>query len=254
MNRRAFSVAVFARYRGAVLLIQHLRLKTWLPPGGEIQQNETPLEAAKRELREETGLEGSFILQLGVDGSPPGLIGYEEHSAGSKGLHMNFAFVADVDTDQIRPNHEFENYQWVSDISTVDCPANVRELVDIALAGGGSPLVSLARRWLFAFNHRDLDGLLNLYSDSAVHTSPKLRARDPKTEGKIRGKQQLRQWWQDCFARLPELHYTEKSLTADRERVFMVYERTNPGDEPLEVAEVLTVRDGRICESNVYHG
>ena len=78
--------------------MRHKRLELWLPVGGEIEPGETPLEAARRELREETGLEGVFPPGLGVDGTPPGLIGYEEHPAGSKGLHMNFAFVADVAT------------------------------------------------------------------------------------------------------------------------------------------------------------
>ena len=95
-ERRAFSVAIFCRHGGEILLIRHKRLGTWLPVGGEIEPGETPLEAARRELREETGLEGAFPTGLGVDGTPAGLIGYEEHQAGTKGLHMNFAFVADV--------------------------------------------------------------------------------------------------------------------------------------------------------------
>ena len=52
MTRRAFSVAIFARHGGAILLVRHRRLATWLPVGGEIEPGETPLEAAVRELRE----------------------------------------------------------------------------------------------------------------------------------------------------------------------------------------------------------
>ena len=89
--RRAFSVAVYARRGDRVLVIEHRRLKTWLPIGGELEAGETPLEAAIRELREETGLAGNFRTVDGaLDGVPAGLIGYEEHQAGSKGLHMNF--------------------------------------------------------------------------------------------------------------------------------------------------------------------
>ncbi|HEY0195214.1 MAG TPA: NUDIX domain-containing protein, partial [Kofleriaceae bacterium] len=54
--RRAFSVAVYARRGDRVLVIEHRRLQTWLPIGGELEPGETPLEAAVRELREETGL------------------------------------------------------------------------------------------------------------------------------------------------------------------------------------------------------
>ncbi len=133
-GRRAFSVAVFARQGGEVLLIRHRRLGTWLPVGGEIEPGETPLEAAARELREETGLEGRFPPGLGVSGTPAGLIGYEEHPAGSKGLHMNFAFVADVPSRVLAPCDEWSDARWVADASDVECPENVRQLVRLALA------------------------------------------------------------------------------------------------------------------------
>jgi len=138
VTRRAFSVAIFARHGGSILLIRHRRLGTWLPVGGEIEAGETPLEAAVRELREETGLEGVFHPGHGVDGTPPGLIGYEEHPAGSKGLHLNFAFVADVASRELAPCDEWSEARWLSDASGLDCPENVRQLLRLAMAAPGS--------------------------------------------------------------------------------------------------------------------
>ena len=133
-ERRAFSVAIFCRNGGEILLIRHKRLGTWLPVGGEIEPGETPLEAARRELREETGLEGTFPSGLGVDGTPPGLIGYEEHPAGDKGLHMNFAFVAEVASRTLRACDEYTDARWVDARFDLESPPNVRELVRLALA------------------------------------------------------------------------------------------------------------------------
>ncbi len=136
--RRAFSIAVYPRHEGRVLLIHHRRLAMWLPPGGELEVDETPLEAAARELFEETGLRGVFPTTSDVDGSPAGLIGYEEHVAGSKGLHLNFVFVCDVPTCEIVANDEFTDHRWVTlDDGPWDAaPPNVRQLAVIALAAG----------------------------------------------------------------------------------------------------------------------
>jgi len=137
-ERRAFSVAVYARRGDRVLVIEHRRLKTWLPIGGELDSGETPLEAAVRELREETGIAGEFGALAGaLDGVPPGLIGYEEHQAGSKGLHLNFVFVARVaDGAEVTPNDEFGAWRWVDrrELDDLESPLNVRQFGYLALA------------------------------------------------------------------------------------------------------------------------
>jgi 8-oxo-dGTP pyrophosphatase MutT (NUDIX family) len=137
-ERRAFSVAVYARQSDRVLVIKHRRLGTWLPIGGELEAGERPLDAAVRELGEETGLVGRFAPLAGAaDGEPPGFLGYEEHQAGSKGLHMNFVFVADVaEGAAVQPNDEFGEFRWVdaTELAALESPLNVREFGFRALA------------------------------------------------------------------------------------------------------------------------
>jgi ketosteroid isomerase-like protein len=114
--------------------------------------------------------------------------------------------------------------------------------------------LSIAQAWFEAFNNHNLEKLLSLYDDDATHFSPKLKVRQPETNGLIVGKNALRLWWQDAFDRLPTLHYKVTSLTANSDRVFMEYMRQVEGEADLLVAEVLEIKDGKIVFSRVYHG
>lgn len=129
-----------------------------------------------------------------------------------------------------------------------------REYLAAAPAFMRHPNTIIAEKWFAAFNAHDLEALLDLYDDAAEHFSPKLRLRRPETNGMVRGKSALRDWWRDAFERLPTLRYEVTGLTADDDRVFMEYIRHVEGEEDLRVGEVLEVRGGRIVASRVYHG
>ena len=112
----------------------------------------------------------------------------------------------------------------------------------------------IAMKWFDAFNAQNLDELLELYDEQAKHFSPKLKASRPASNGLIEGKNALHDWWADSFKRLPGLHYEVQTITANRHRVFMEYIRELPGDEDLQVAEVMKINNGKIIYSRVYHG
>lgn len=114
--------------------------------------------------------------------------------------------------------------------------------------------LSIAHKWFDAFNSHQLEQLLSLYDEEAEHFSPKLKLKKPETQGLVKGKDALREWWQSAFETLPTLHYRVTSLTADDNRVFMEYVRSVEGETDMPVAEVLEVKDGKIVFSRVYHG
>ena len=107
-------------------------------------------------------------------------------------------------------------------------------------------LKDIANLWFKAFNEHRLEDLLSLYDDEAEHFSPKLKTREPETQGLIKGKNALRIWWNDCFERLPTLQYEMKKLTADSENVFMEYLRKVDGEEEMKIGEVLEIKNGKI--------
>ena len=68
---RHFTVAVFVLWEGKVLLHLHRKLGMWLPPGGHIERDELPDEAAVREVFEETGVEVELVGERREDVDDP---------------------------------------------------------------------------------------------------------------------------------------------------------------------------------------
>lgn len=114
--------------------------------------------------------------------------------------------------------------------------------------------IEIATKWFQAFNDHNLEQLLALYHDEAEHYSPKLKIRQPETNGLVIGKSALRAWWQDSFDRLPTLSYKPTTFTANDQRVFMEYVRSVENEVDMLVGEVLEIADGLIVASRVYHG
>ncbi len=115
-------------------------------------------------------------------------------------------------------------------------------------------IIEIAHKWFAAFNAHNLEQLLYIYNENAIHYSPKLKIRQPETNGFVTGKAELRQWWADSFSRLPSLKYIPLSFIADNNNIFMEYKRIVDGEPELMVGEVLEIKDGLIIKSRVYHG
>ena len=69
---RDFTVAVFVMCQDHVILHPHRKLGIWLPPGGHIEPNELPDEAAVREVAEEAGIAVELVGERGMGVDYPG--------------------------------------------------------------------------------------------------------------------------------------------------------------------------------------
>jgi len=69
---RDFTVAVFVVQASYVVLHRHEKLRLWLPPGGHVEPNELPDDAAIREVQEEAELSIELVGSRGLGQEYPG--------------------------------------------------------------------------------------------------------------------------------------------------------------------------------------
>mgnify|MGYP000533686134 CR=1 FL=1 len=110
---RHFVATVYVVNDGAVALHDHDKLEMWLPPGGHVDRDELPHEAAVREVHEETGHEVELIAPQSDISSPtvesipqPQQFLLEDinvHSGDVGHQHIDFVFYGQVDTREIDP-------------------------------------------------------------------------------------------------------------------------------------------------------
>lgn len=77
----------------------------------------------------------------------------------------------------------------------------------------------IAVNWFEAFNTKNLQNLLSLYDNNAIHYSPKLKLAKPETKGFIQGKNELKAWSGQAFEKLPDLRYEPVKIIADEHGV-----------------------------------
>lgn len=90
-----------------VVLHMHKRLRMWLQPGGHIDADETPWDAALREANEETGL----AVELAE--SPPRLVHVDVHPGPRGHRHLDLRYVVTAAPDKPSPRAgESQQVQW----------------------------------------------------------------------------------------------------------------------------------------------
>ncbi len=177
------SMVVIDRHHATVLLVHHKATGKWMFPGGHVDTDETPGEAAVREVFEETGIRATLAGRPSV--GLPGMIWHpspwitaeipapaKPHRPGKPAepahTHIDLLFIgtADSTTDLTEALDEVAAARWVpiADITTVDVRAEVPAVARAAFARFNTVDVELDRNEVTAL-HNQLGALRDWAED-----------------------------------------------------------------------------------------
>jgi len=121
-------------FQNKVLLAHHNKLNIWLPIGGHIEANETPDQALKREVKEETNLDIAILNQSDIlsEGNVKKSLAapfyVNVHSVGNH-FHCSLFYVCRaLNPHNIGINEELKNYGWFTkeDLNKEIVPVDVK--------------------------------------------------------------------------------------------------------------------------------
>jgi 8-oxo-dGTP pyrophosphatase MutT (NUDIX family) len=142
---RDFTVATFVVHEGRVLLLHHRKLRMWLPPGGHVEPNELPDDAAVREVWEEAGVRCALVGEPGLAVDYPRQLvrpaGIQLENIGTDHEHVDLIYFAKPLDGAVEPrgNGEGDGVGWypLEALADLGAPADVRQWAERAAAAVG---------------------------------------------------------------------------------------------------------------------
>jgi ADP-ribose pyrophosphatase YjhB (NUDIX family) len=140
-NPRRAGVVAFIERESSLLLERRADFRTWRPPGGTLDEDETVGEAVAREVREETGLETVSLELFGVFSDPSRIIAYPD---GNVFRLLTLAFVAEVAPGEPQVSRESLELRFVpfTDVPDLEIGPALVPVLDAYLSSRARPVVA----------------------------------------------------------------------------------------------------------------
>ncbi len=113
------AAALIVDGRGRLLLLKRSDSGCWGPPGGAVEPGEVVETAARREVREETGLELGLLTLFGVFSGPELFYRYPN---GDEVYNVTIMYLAREFTGEVTLNGEHTEWRW---FARADIPENI---------------------------------------------------------------------------------------------------------------------------------
>lgn len=129
-----FTSSIYIVQDGKVLLHKHKKLGIWLPPGGHIELDEDPNQAALREAKEETGLDVEIIgnprlAEAPKDGSkdliPPMFV--NRHNFNETHEHVDMVYFARPIGGTVQAEEAGGEVEWLDEDTLLKNEKDIRD-------------------------------------------------------------------------------------------------------------------------------
>jgi 8-oxo-dGTP pyrophosphatase MutT (NUDIX family) len=131
-----FAADVFIVNGDAVLLRMHDKHKMWLSPGGHIELDEDPTQAAVREAKEEVGLDVTLVGEVAAnedDGEKELLVPrfLNRHKINDTHEHISFVYCGTSDSRNVTQGETevSENIKWFTRVELDDSQYGITERI-----------------------------------------------------------------------------------------------------------------------------
>lgn len=117
------------------------------------------------------------------------------------------------------------------------------------------PAARFVQEWLEGWNGRDVARIVRHYAEDATFQSPSVLAMVPGSDGTLRGRAAIAEFYAHGLARFPALRFELEEVIERPYGVMLVYRKLNVFSEtPGLTVEVFELRDGLVARNVVYWG
>jgi len=130
-----YTANAYIVYDDKVLLVDHKKLKTWMPVGGHIELDEDPEEALLREVQEESGLEVEIIGErpnVSDSGVKPLIppVFMDIHDIDEIHRHVGLVYFSKAKGDRVKlAEKEHHDIRWFTQTELQDASFNIRPYI-----------------------------------------------------------------------------------------------------------------------------
>ena len=83
--------------------------------------------------------------------------------------------------------------------------------------------LNFAKNWIQSWNSHDMEEILSHYSDDIEITTPMIKLAGGIESGTLKGKKNVKEYWQKALRKIPDLHFELLDVTVGIDSIALYY-------------------------------